>query len=85
MLIDTAGARPWPYLTAIACRDYTNEALKYVRATSSSGTSPGEWSELETLHQGQSTGAGTSMTLVNGNPAIAYRSNNSLMYAYYQP
>lgn len=69
---------------AIAYRDYTNDALKYVRATSSTGASPDDWTELETLHSGSHTGAGTTMELVSGNPAIAYRSGNSLKYAYYQ-
>jgi mRNA-degrading endonuclease HigB of HigAB toxin-antitoxin module len=68
---------------AISYYDQTNGDLKYVRATTSSGTLAGNWGTPVTLDtSGGNVGSHTSLAVVNGNPAISYydQANSSLKY-----
>jgi len=67
---------------AISYYEATNDDLKYARATTSTGSSPGDWVKL-TLDSGGEVGSYTSLAIVNGNPAISYwdKTNWDLKYA----
>ena len=71
--------------------DPPSTAVKYVRASSSSGTGAGDWSELQTLDTIATTNSNwVYLTVVNGNPAIVYMRHHiyegdRVTYAYYQP
>jgi hypothetical protein len=64
---------------AISYRDNTNGDLKYVRATTTSGTT---WGTPVTLDSIGAVGLYTSLAVVNGNPAISYydSTNRDLKY-----
>jgi hypothetical protein len=57
---------------AISYYDLTNQDLKYVRATTTSGTLVGDWGTPVTLDSTGDVGLYTSQAVVNGNPAISY-------------
>jgi hypothetical protein len=68
---------------AVAYRDAASgDRVKYARAATATGTTPGDWSHIVTLDLNP---AGyPSLALVDGHPAIAYWSSagNDLMYAW---
>lgn len=66
-------------IPSISYRDVTNGDLKYVRATSASGST---WNAPSTLDSADNVGLYTSLAVVNGNPAISYYddTNDDLKY-----
>ncbi len=67
---------------AISYFDDTNGDLKYVRATDANGSS---WGTPVTVDSGGAvrTGTGTSLCVVNGNPAISYYDKDGNAYLKY--
>ena len=59
---------------AISCYVETGNALAYYRASDTNGTS---WQSRVTAGPAGSNPGETSLGIVNGNPAIAYRDNDS--------
>ena len=68
---------------AISYRDDTNSDLKYARATTSTGGSASDWTQIVTVDSADSVGYDTSLAVVNGCPAISYydATNDGLKYA----
>jgi hypothetical protein len=62
---------------AIAYYDLTNRDLKYMRALDAAGTS---WGTPVTLDSTGNMGSYASMKVINGNPAISYKGDNTLKY-----
>jgi hypothetical protein len=64
---------------AISYYDQSNTALQYIRATDANGA--GAWSVPAVIDSGLALrGTWTSMLVVNGNPAISYRSPSEIRY-----
>ncbi|MEY2879388.1 MAG: hypothetical protein RLZZ15_1768, partial [Verrucomicrobiota bacterium] len=57
---------------AISYYDVTNGDLKYIRATTTSGTLAADWGTPATLDSTGDVGLYTSLAVINGNPAISY-------------
>jgi hypothetical protein len=57
---------------AISYRDNGNASLKYARATTSTGASASDWTQIVTVDSSGNVGDYTSLAIVNGNPAISY-------------
>ena len=68
---------------AISYRDSTNTALKYARATTSTGESVLDWTQIVTVDSVDNVGLYTSLAVVDGAPAISYydASDDDLKYA----
>ncbi|MBN2083341.1 PKD domain-containing protein, partial [bacterium] len=69
---------------AISYYDNTNKDLKYARATTSTGASASDWSQIVTVESSAGTiGLYTSLAVVDGCPAISYydSTNDNLKYA----
>jgi hypothetical protein len=70
---------------AISYYDSSNGDLKYARATTSTGGSASDWTQIVTVDSGGNVGAYTSLAVVNGCPAICYTDyvfmNANLKYA----
>ncbi|MEP0815135.1 MAG: PKD domain-containing protein, partial [bacterium] len=64
---------------AVACYDFVNQDLVYVRANDAGGSA---WGAPVTVSSAGDVGTYASLAVVNGNPAIAYRdaTNTDLMY-----
>jgi len=57
---------------AISYYDGTNTDLKYAYASTSTGSSAGDWSDITVVSSTNAVGRGTSLKVVDGAPAIAY-------------
>jgi PKD repeat protein len=68
---------------AISYTDTINSDLKYARATTSSGGSASDWTQIVTVDSAGVVGSWTSLALVDGCPAISYKDvfNQDLKYA----
>ena len=66
---------------AISYRYSSSNTLKFAQATTSTGGSGGDWSEVTTVDS--SCVGYTSLAEVDGRPAISYVAGNSLKYAIY--
>ena len=67
---------------AVSYHDATNGDLKYVRATTTSGTLVTDWGTPVTLDNSGNVGQYTSLAVITGNPAISYydSTNGNLKY-----
>jgi PKD repeat protein len=68
---------------AISYHDGTHQYLKYARATTSTGDSASDWTQIVTVDSDGMVGAYTSLAVVDGCPAISYLdgTNGDLKYA----
>lgn len=62
---------------AIAYADDTNHHLKYARATTSTGASTGDWTQIVTVDSSSYVGWYASLAVVDGCPAISYFDDNN--------
>jgi hypothetical protein len=53
--------------------------LRYVRATTANGDAAGNWSQPLKLH---TSGDESSLAVIDGHPAIGFRSVNQVMYLW---
>ena len=62
---------------------YNPVDLKYARATTSTGSSASDWTQIVTVDSDGMVGAYTSLAMVDGHPAISYHddANGNLKYA----
>lgn len=62
---------------AISYYSTLSDDLKYIRAASATGASPGDWSSLLTLDTDGQVGWYSSLAEVHGGPAISYFDNTN--------
>jgi len=72
---------------AIAFLDLDNEVLVYTRADTSDGLDENDWTQFDVVADPASDHwlNTLSMTIVDGNPAIAFKAQDELKYAYFNP
>lgn len=68
---------------AVSYYDINNQNLKYIRSTNSIGRFVSDWSLKVTVDSIGNVGSHTSLSVINGNPAISYKdeTNQNLKYA----
>ncbi|MBN2083456.1 hypothetical protein JW859_14770, partial [bacterium] len=62
---------------AISYYDDSNDDLKYARATTSTGSSASDWTQIVIVESTGDVGQYTSMAVINGCPMISYRDYTS--------